>query len=62
MHIDRYIIPVTIGIVALSAIPIALEARKHRRKQRAQAAAVPPLSHREQAGPEQTAAAPLVRD
>ena len=62
VHIDRYIIPVTIGIVALSAIPIALEARKHRRKQRAQAAAVPPLSHREQAGPEQTAAAPLARD
>ena len=41
VHIDRYIIPVTIGIVALSVIPIALEARKHRRKQRAQAAAGP---------------------
>jgi membrane-associated protein len=32
VHIDSYIIPVTLAIVLLSAIPVALEFRKQRRK------------------------------
>gem|GEM_PF-85228 len=41
VHIDKYIIPVTVVIVALSAIPILLEYRKQRREAAAHPAAAP---------------------
>ena len=44
INIDHYIIPVTLVIVALSVIPIALEARKSRaRSAAARAAAASPV-------------------
>ena len=71
VHIDRYIIPVTIGIIAVSVIPIALEARKHRREQRQQAdggsarqsrSGASPLSFRRETAADPPTTAPLARD
>jgi membrane-associated protein len=47
VHIDKYIIPVTIVIVLLSAIPVLLEVRKQRRE----AAQRPPAPAPTEAGP-----------